>query len=250
MRPLFPLFVVFLIFSSTLTRAEDLRSVYEQATDAYNAGDFSKAADLFTQAIEMAPKFAPAYVGLGMALKANGADIEEVLYNYKKATEVDPGNAAVLEQAGRLYYSLNKYDKAEEAYLKVLKINPAATSVKTSLAWLYLMARPNPEKAARYFKEVLKVSPAPNIYFGLGMAYFANNDREKTLDMITALRGMGQEDLAGKLEKAMRENRKVVLEAPDQEPVPHNEPSASEDEAPAAPVGIKVRLREKLSVLN
>ncbi len=76
---------------------------------------------------------------------------------------------------------------------------------------------------------------------------------------------MGAEDLAEKLEKAVRENRKVVLEMPDQGPAPEiptqeaQAPPAIEpaldqadapSDAPIQPVGIKVRLRDKLSVLG
>ena len=252
---------IFCFVFASIAHCEDLRAVYEQATDAYDHGDFPKAVDLFTQVTEMAPQFAPGYVGLAMSLKSNGADIEEVLYNYKKAIEIDPPDASVLEQAGRLYQSLNKNDKAEDAYVRALKVNPGLTSVKISLAWLYLMARPNPEKAAKYFKEVLKTAPTPNIYFGLGMAYFANNDREKALDMITTLRGMDQEDLAKKLETAVRENRKVDLQIPEdqpqeqpqedqKDPVVSDQEQAAGTDNPVTPVGVKVRLRDKLSNLG
>ncbi len=256
---LFTCSIVLMAFPSGFARADDLRAVYEQATDAYTRGDFAQSVELFNQVTEMAPRFAPAYAGLGMALKSNGADIDEVLYNYKKATDLDPNNVEILEQAGRLYYSLNKFDKAEDAYLKALKANPNLTDIKFSLAWLYLIGKPRPEQAAKYFKQVLKSAPTSNAYFGLGMAYFANNDREKALEMITTLKGMGEEDLAKKLETAVRENRKVVLQAPVEEPVPEpqipaadTEPAAvsADTSAATAPVGVKVRLREKLSVIK
>ena len=58
---------------------------------------------------------------------------------------------------------------------------------------------------------------------------------------------MGQEDYAGKLEKAVRENRKVILDnfsSEDEENV-----QTKFDKTSDAPKGIKVRLRGKLDDL-
>ena len=249
-------FCSFLVFISPgLVYAQDLRAVYEQASDAYNKGDLAKAVELFTEATKMAPKFAPAYVGLGLALKSSGADFEEILYYYKTATEVDPANAPAFEQLGRLYYAVNQFDKAEVNFQKALKIDPNISNVKLSLAWLYLMSKPRPAKAVMYFKDALKTSSTPNTWFGLGMAYFSNNEREKAMDVITKLRDMDQEDLAQKLESAMREKRIVVLELPQEQPQSDPSDTGSVQPAPSAagplqPIGVKVRLRDKLSVLD
>ena len=130
-------------------------------------------------------------------------------------------------------------------FLKALKIDPSLTDVKLSLAWIYLMGKSRPDIAVKYFKQALKSIQKPEIYFGLGMAYFANNQRVESIDMITRLRVMGQEDFANRLEQSVRENRKVSsgifdsVEQPEQQAVPS-------DKTPVA-TGVKVRLRGKLS---
>ena len=50
------------------------------------------------------------------------------------------------------------------------------------------------------------MSQDPKIYFGMGLAYFASNQRSKALDMITKLRSLKAEDLASQLEASMRKN--------------------------------------------
>ncbi|MBI3602317.1 MAG: tetratricopeptide repeat protein [Candidatus Omnitrophica bacterium] len=202
-----------LVFYPNLGRGATIRDLYEAAVNAYTQRQYDHAIELYQEITKAAPQFAPAYIGLGLALKAKGADIEEVLYYYKTATEKDSTNAQALEQLGRLYYSINRLDKAEVCFQKALKIDPHMTNAKLSLAWIGLVGKkPNPPRAIIYFQDVLKSSPTPNAYFGLGIAYFADNQREKALDMITQLKGMGQDDLAGKLEKAVRENQKVILD--------------------------------------
>ncbi len=206
------LIFIFLL-GSFLSQAATLRDLYEAAVDAYNKGQYDKAIGIYQGIIKESPQFAPAYIGLGLALKDKGGDLEEVVYYYKTAVEKDPTNSQALEQLGRLYYSIGQLNKAQAIFEKVLRINPTITDVKLSLAWINLIGkRINPERAIFYFKEALKSSPTPNAYFGLGMAYFADNQRVKALDIITQLKSMGQEDLAGKLEKAMRENRRIILD--------------------------------------
>ena len=242
-KVIFCSFAFFLFCSSSDIHAATIRELYEQAVDAYNQGQYDHAVELYKKITKISPNFAPAYVGIGLSLKSKGADIDEVMYYYKIATEMDPTNAQAFEQLGRLYYSLNNFNKAEKNFLKVLSIDPTVVSAKSSLAWIYLLAMSKPETAIRYFREVLKESAAPNIYFGLGMAYFANNNRIQAMDMITALRKMGQEDFAQRLEQMVRENKKVVLQQEDNSP--EDPPSAST--TVPADTGIKVRLRGKLS---
>lgn len=233
-----------------------MRELYEQAVDAFNRGQYDRAIELYSQINKMAPRFAPAYVGIGLALKSKGADIDEVVYYYKTATDMDPTNVQAWEQLGRLYYSINKFDRSEKSFVKALAIDPGLQSAKLSLAWIYLLAKPRPEVAIRYFTELSQSSPTPNVYLGLGMAYFANNDRVQAMEMITTLRKMGQEDYAKQLEQMVRDNQKVVLVPDTPGPVANagdgvltSNDKPANNQVPPLPTesGIKVRLRGKLS---
>lgn len=226
--------------------------MYESAVDAYNAGQYDQSVELYQQIIKEVPQFAPAYIGLGLVLKAKGADIEEVLYYYKMAVEKDPANAEALEQLGRLYYSLGQMNKAKEVFEKALTINPQMTMVKQTLGWIFLVGKnSNPAKAIQYFKEVIKAKSNANAYFGLGIAYFSDNQREKVLDIITQLKSMGEPDFADRLEKAVRENRKVIFDEPSDSSDEQAEDSSKDsfEQTPDAPKGMKVRLRGKLNEL-
>ena len=125
--------------------------------------------------------------------------------------------------------------------------------VKLSLGWIHLTGkRINPRLAINYFLDVVKVAPVANAYFGLGMAYFTDNQRALALDMITQLKMMKQEDLANKLEKVVRENRRVILDEP-KDTISDDENNQQNDKdlerTSQNPKGIKVRLRGKLNEL-
>lgn len=229
-----------------------VREQYESAIDAYNSGQHEQAMSIYGQMIKDYPQFAPAYIGYGLALKVSGGDIEEVVYYYKTAVDKDPSNVQSLEQLGRLYYSIGQMKKARPVLEKALSIDPNLTSVKQILGWIHLVGKnANPSMAIRYFKEVLKVQENANVSFGLGIAYFSDNQREKVLDIITYLKEKGEQDYAGRLEKALRENHKVVLDMPTDESDDPTQASEGDDFEKTAdsPAGMKVRLRGKLDEL-
>lgn len=256
--------IILLVCITRPSDAQTIRDVYEQAVDAYNKGDYDRSVTLYQALTKDSPHFAPAYVGIGLALKAKGADIDEVLYYYRTAVQMDPTNTQALEQLGRLYYSINRFDKAEKVFVKALKIDPGMKDVKLSLAWIYLLYKSRPELAKKYFQDILKVNQDPSVYLGLGMADFANNDRVAALDMVTYLKSKGHEDYAKRLEQAMRENRKVIVNQEnsnqledDQSPADDSSQIASKPVQQPMPTsshvpdsGVKVRLRGKLSQIN
>jgi tetratricopeptide (TPR) repeat protein len=244
------LLAIFLLANLPVAYCANLREMYESAVDSYNTGQYDQAVEKYQQIIKEVPQFAAAYIGLGLVLKAQGADIEEVLYYYKMAVDKDPSNVQSLEQLGRLYYSIGQMSKARVVFEKALKINPNLMTAKLSLAWISLVGKnSNPSYAIKYFKDVLRSNTNPNAYFGLGIAYFSDNQREKVLDVITQLKSMGQDDYASRLEKSVRENRKVVID----EPSDNSEEDQNKDtfeKTSDVPKGVKVRLRGKLDELK
>ena len=99
---------------------------------------------------------------------------------------------------------------------------------------------------------VLATNPDPKIYYGLGQAYFASNQRTDAMEMITKLRDMGQEDLASRLEKSLQENSDVNDQTDSDS---SNSTSSSSQPSglgplaptPDKPTGMQVHLRGKLS---
>ncbi len=242
------LFLV-LTLSSLSVNAATLREMYESALDAYNKGQYDQAIEIYKQINKEVPQFVPAYIGIGLSLKEKGAEFEEILYYYKLAVEKDPTNAQAYDQLGRLYYSAGKIEKAMGAYEKALRINPNMPEVKLSLGWIYLTGkRINPQRAVLYFQDCIKSIPSPNAYLGLGMAYFADNQRGKVLDVITQLKMMGSDDMANKLEKAVRENRRIVLNDPEESSEGAEDKNTFQN-TPDTPKGVKVRLSGKLDAL-
>jgi tetratricopeptide (TPR) repeat protein len=242
--------VVFFSFFPTNAHAqvEVLKQTYERAVQAYSNQQYDQAIDLYQQLIKAAPSFAPAYNGLALANQAAGGDEDKTIEYLKTAISYDPKMTQAYDNLGRIYYGRQDVGHAEEYFLKALKVDPNLASAQLSLAWINLLVKSKPLTALKYFKKVLAVSQSPKIYFGMGSAYFASNQREEAMDMITKLHDMGEDDLASRLEKSMREDAQVNTQADADAGNPATQrglgplPPTSDQ-----PTGMKVRLRGKLS---
>ena len=247
------IFLFFFFFSSVFLLPKPkwkcLRDIYERAVNAYSKQQYDQAIDLYQQIIKVAPTFAPAYNGMALANQAAGGDEDKTIEYLKTAISYDPKLTQAYDNLGRIYYGRQDMDHAQEYFEKALKIDPNLASAQLSLAWINLLVRSKPETALKYFKKVLVVDQDPKIYFGMGSAYFASNQREEAMDMITKLHDMGEDDLASRLEKSMREDAQVNTQSDSNAANPSSQ-AAGLGPLPATtdkPTGMQVHLRGKLS---
>ncbi len=245
--------VIAFLFCATTAHAqmEVLKDLYERAVNAYNSQQYDQAIGFYQQIVKAAPGFAPAYNGMALANQAAGGDENKTIEYLKAAISYDPKMAPAYDNLGRIYYGRQDVDHSQEYFEKALKADPGLSSAQLSLAWINLLVRSKPLTALKYFKMVLAVSQDPKIYYGMGSAYFASNQRVEALEMITKLHVMGQEDLATRLEDSLRNNTHVNTEAdanagggsPPSQPAGLGPLPATADK----PTGMQVRLRGKLS---
>jgi len=228
---------------------ELLKEDYEEAIAAFNNHQYDQAMNLYQQIIKAVPNFAPAYNGMALVNQAEGGDEDKTIEYLKMAVGYDPHMTQAFDNLGRIYYGRQDMDQAQKYFERALQNDPNLASAQICLAWINLLVLSKPELAIKYFKEVLKVSQDPKIYYGLGSAYFASNQRTKALEMITQLRLLGQEKLAVQLEQSMRENAYVNTDAGAQD-VNQSSQHPGLGPLPAtvdAPTGTQVHLRGKLS---
>ncbi|MFA6405041.1 MAG: hypothetical protein WCW03_03515 [Candidatus Paceibacterota bacterium] len=122
-------------------RIQNKNDLYYDAMDLLNMGDFSKAEELLLKAKEMDPEYIQTYVGLVSAY-ARDKDKERreecIQTAYKKTLKAFPKwpkkmewgvleNRAPLRAIGYmadLYWDNSEYEKAEELFRLILKLNP------------------------------------------------------------------------------------------------------------------------------
>jgi tetratricopeptide (TPR) repeat protein len=204
------LIFIFSFVTIAIVLANPLKAIVEQGQKAYLQKDYKKTIKIFEKALELNPNFAPTYYYLGLSHRELKSDMNEVVYLFKQAVEIDPTHFHAHENLSKIYYLQGKFDLAEEHALKAVKLQPELLTAKLALAWVYLLGKEQPEDASFYFQEVLEKVESPYAYFGLGIAYVKQKNMAPVLGVITELRNSGYDHLAVQLERMMRENRYIV----------------------------------------
>ncbi len=244
--------LIFLVLGFVIVNfsyANPIKKIFNEATLAFGRGDFKRAEKLYLETLKIFPQFAPSYYYLALVSNARGDSSDSSIKYLKKAIEFDPNYSEAYDYLGKSYYSLGRFDEAEENFLRAIEIKPQLVSARLSVAWIYLLVQSAPDKAITQFEEVLKVSALAPAYFGLGLSYFKHGERIKIFDMVTQLKFMGETSLAGQLETMVREGRYIPPQ------MIHVPVAASKRTKPTIvkdfPVldssseNIKIRLREK-----
>jgi tetratricopeptide (TPR) repeat protein len=252
-----------ILIAASSIYADPREDYFKEGQQAYEQGDYNKAANLFEKVVELDPNYAPVYNALGLTYRGLNGSLDDISWLFKVATDIDPNYIEAYENACKTFYQAAQYDDAEKNCMKILSINPHYGPAQMTLGWIYL-GKSEPQKAVRYFEEIIKKVQAPGIYFGLGMAYARSGQQGEALDTITKLRSLGQDQLAAQLENMVRTKEPPrapsmapmapALEMPEREPgtivsssgkSQYEEPQAS---APPAPGGMKIRLKAKLTM--
>ncbi|VAX35340.1 hypothetical protein MNBD_UNCLBAC01-23 [hydrothermal vent metagenome] len=201
-----------LVIFPTVNSAQDLNPlqvIFEKATEALSEGNYSRAIDLYEKTLNIHPDFAQAYYYLGLAHRGAGTDLREVVWLFKRATELKSDYADAYDNLARSYYAMGMFDEATEAALAAVNIDDDLASAHLALGWVYLLGKDQPEDALYHFEKAIKQADTPYAHFGLGMAYAKAGQKFRALEMITILRQRGEETSAKQLEDMVRYGKEV-----------------------------------------
>ena len=98
--------------------------------------DFGKALELYKDAIETAPGFAPLYCVLGDIYLSTGY-FEDAITEYKMAIWLDSFNIAAYRHLCRAYEEQGDYNQAIEVYNKLIAMAPNIPYLYSNLANIY-----------------------------------------------------------------------------------------------------------------
>lgn len=88
------------------------QQLLDRGNAAEDAGESAEALSLYRQAVEIAPRFAPAHLNLGIALQHLGDDSAAVRA-YQRALELDPDCAAAHFNLGLAHLAALRFEQAE-----------------------------------------------------------------------------------------------------------------------------------------
>jgi tetratricopeptide (TPR) repeat protein len=128
-----------------------------QGNLADNRREWDKAIAYYSQAIQLDPSYADAYIGLAGDYYEKG-QYELEIKNYEKALQLDPHNPDASYYLGTAYEDIGQFDKAIGQYLTTLKLDPNYKDALRDLALAYL-ARGNKSEAMKLIPQLAKLNP-------------------------------------------------------------------------------------------
>jgi len=140
-------------------------------------GEFSRARDSFTRAIELNPLDEEAYVGLGYA-NLELRDFPAMEGSFRKVLEIDPKNYEVTVVFGQLLGALGQPAEAESLLKKAVEIDPFNESAYFELGCLYQKQKDFTLAEENFIKSI-KINPENSKAYGaLAVVYQGSGKKE------------------------------------------------------------------------
>ena len=136
---------------------EDAESLWRQASDARESGNYKRAVELSKKAVEADPKSNDAWNELGLAYLETH-QYQLAIDAFQKQIEIDPRHGYAYNNLGRAYNDTRQDELAIAAFKKQIEINPKDEYAHNNLGLVYLRQRKFDE-AVKCFKKQLEVSP-------------------------------------------------------------------------------------------
>jgi tetratricopeptide (TPR) repeat protein len=157
------------------------RQEYQAGNAALDRKDYRSAIANYQRAVTLDPKFANAYVGLGVAFY----DIDE-FHNSAQALEhavgLKPDDTDTRYWLGRALYSLKEYERAAAHFKEAVRLNPDDSASWSYLGLSYYSTFQFPQ-AAQAIQQELRLKPnEPSLYL-LGLVYVQMGEKAEALDV-------------------------------------------------------------------
>ena len=145
---------------------------------------YSKARQEITKALELDPKLADAHSQMGWIKRAYDWDWIGADEYYRRARELEPGNASIITNSAVLDATLGRLDDAINLTRHSIELNPLSTSRYNNLGYLTLYAGLFNESDAA-FRKALELNPQyPGGHLQVGLVYLVQGKFDLALDEI------------------------------------------------------------------
>jgi tetratricopeptide (TPR) repeat protein len=134
---------------------KDAEGYFKRAVEFHKNGEFSSAARMYKNAIEIDPENKRAHVLLGNVSYHLG-ELKESLRRYKRAIELDPEYATAFFNLGSVYEDLGDMVQAKESFQKATEIDPNYAEAFTSLGNV-LKSLGDVNEAIRCFQRAMEI---------------------------------------------------------------------------------------------
>jgi len=147
--------------------------------------DGAAAEQEFQRALALQPNYATAHHWYALDLAAMGR-MDQASYEIHKAQKLDPLSSIIASNVGWVYYLNRQYPEAEQAFRKVLEVDPGFARAHTRLG-ITLLTEGKAQVAQEELQQALKVSGDPYVKGLLAQSLAVSGKRAEANRLLSEL---------------------------------------------------------------
>ena len=159
----------------------DYEKCFSDGLDYYQKGEFDRAIEDYTKAIELKPDFADAYCVRAFAYFIGTGEVNRAIKDYDEAIELRPDDADIYCGRGLVYAKKGEFDRAIEDYNRAIKFKPDHANAYYCRGIAYFN-KGDHDRALKDFDKVIELKPNyGEAYFNRALAYENKGDLDRAL---------------------------------------------------------------------
>jgi len=169
-------------------KEKEAREYLNNGISAYESGDFGKAIDLWTKAIELNKQYAEAYFNRGLA-RAKEGDHEKSIEDFSRRIEINEDNGIAYYNRGVVRVKKGDHKGAFEDFSRAIEINPEDARAYYNRG-VIRGDEGNREGKIKDYSSAIKINPEQaNAFFNRSCAYAQRKEvKECANDLRSAIK--------------------------------------------------------------
>ena len=155
--------------------------IYNNRGNTYsNKGDFDRAIEDYTEAIQLNPKYDIAFYNRGLAY-SNKGDHDRAIKDYSEAIRINPNYDKAFNNRGLIHSRKGAHDRAIEDYTAALRINPNYALALNNRGNAF-RRKGDYDRAIQDYNEAIRINPDyDKAFYNRGIAYGRKGNHDRAI---------------------------------------------------------------------
>ena len=144
-------------------------------------GDYDRAIEDHTRAINLAPNLAPVFANRGSAYSRKGQQ-DRAIEDYNHAVRLDPDNAEIINERGLLYSIKGDYDRAIKDHELAIQLDPDLSLAFAGRGYTY-HRKGDYDRSIRDYNEAIRLGQKDmQVFLNRGHAYYRKGNYPQAIE--------------------------------------------------------------------
>jgi protein O-GlcNAc transferase len=150
--------------------SNNVNNLLQSALEYRQAGKLEQAERIYNEVLELRPRNADAYYGLGNIMQDRGK-LDEAITSYKKTIQLKPNLAGAYYNLGSIFKEKGQIDEAIQYYQKCMRLDPTYAGTYNTLGAIF-QNKKKFDEAIQHFRQALLLDPNfDQPYNNLGLVF-------------------------------------------------------------------------------